>query len=151
MPTFLVKDLTREVPRSPFETLDGIPWLARLIDKVRAMNAGKLGEYTPYPCGGDRHFLATLDLDAEALKTQISGGHTDSEILAWVKSQLPADVDVRLATYREQARTPVTGEMAEYLEGAKQALVQARPGLDVSQVKTFGALICVEEGHPLPQ
>lgn len=151
MPTFTVKDLTREFPRSPYEKLDGIPWLARLIDKARAMKAGQLGEYIPYPCGGDRHFLATLGLDADALKAQIDADKSDAEILSWVKAQLPEDAAARLETYHQQVRTPVTGEMAEYLEGAKKALAEARPELDVSQVKTFGELICVEEGHPLPQ
>ncbi|MEB3221782.1 MAG: DUF5069 domain-containing protein [Candidatus Sericytochromatia bacterium] len=150
MPTFTVKDLTREFPRSPYETLDGIPWLARLIDKARAMKAGKLGEYIPYPCGGDRHFLGTLGLDADALKAEIDADKDDAAILAWVKARLPEDAEARLAAYSEQARAPLTGEMAGWLEGAKQELAAARPELDLSAVTTFGQLICVEEGHPLP-
>jgi hypothetical protein len=146
----MVKDLTREVPRSPYEKLDGIPWLPRLIDKVRAMKAGKLGDYTPYPCGGDRHFLGTLGLDADALKAEIDADKDDAAILAWVKTQLPADAEARLAAYSEQASTPVTGEMAGWLEEAKKAVAAARPELDLDGVKTFGQLICVEEGHPLP-
>jgi hypothetical protein len=150
MPTFTVKDLTREVPRSPYETLGGIPWLARLIDKVRALKAGKLGEYTPFPCGGDRHFLGVLGLDPDALKAEIDADKDDDAIVAWVKAHLPADADARIAGYLEQARAPLSGEMAGWLEEAKKGLGAARPDLDLSGVSTFGQLICVEEGHPLP-
>ena len=74
MQLHVAKDLTREVPRSPYEELDGIPWLARLIDKLRAMLAGTLGEYIPYPCGGDRGFLATVGIEPDALRETIASG-----------------------------------------------------------------------------
>jgi hypothetical protein len=150
MPTFTVKDLTREAPRSPYETMDGIPWLARLIDKVRALKAGTLGEYSVYPCGGDRHFLGALGLDAEALKAEIDADKDDAAILAWVKAHLPADAEARIAAYGAQSRAPLSGEMVGWLEEAKKGLAAARPELDLSGVTTFGQLICVEEGHPLP-
>lgn len=150
MSTQTVKDLTKEYPRSPYEALDGIPWLARLIDKVRALGAGTLGEYTPFPCGGDRNFLGVLGLDAEALKAQIDAGKTDAEIVAWVKAQLPADAATKIEAYRKHSFTAVEGEMATYLAGAKAELAQARPELDLSGVDNFARLICVEEGHPIP-
>ena len=56
MTVILAKDLSKEFPRSPLDELDGLPWLPRLIDKVRALQAGTLGDYTPFPCGGDRGF-----------------------------------------------------------------------------------------------
>lgn len=150
VPPFIVKDLSREVPRSPFDTLDGIPWLPRLIDKARAMKAGKLGEYIPYPCGGDRHFLSTLGLDAAALRAQIEADTPDEAIVHWVRSQLPVDGEARIARYKEQARTPVSGDMAQHLEEAKRALQADRPTLSLAHVTNFAELICAEEGHPLP-
>jgi hypothetical protein len=151
MSTITAKDLTKEFPRSPYDTLAGVPWLPRLIDKVRALNAGKIGEYTPYPCGGDRAFLGAAGLDADALRAQIDAGKTDDEIAAWVKAQLPADVEQRLAGYRQGMHQPVSGEMAEYLAGSKAELAKARPDLDQSKIINFATLICVEEGHPIPQ
>lgn len=150
MSTITVKDLTKECPRSPYEMLGGIPWLARLIDKVRAMQAGKLGEYTPYPCGGDQNFLGTLGLDADALKAEITAGKTDDEILAWVKAHLPADADERIAGYKARAIAPAPPEYTQWLEPAKAALAAARPELDVAPVNNFSWLICLEEGHPYP-
>ena len=38
-------DLTRDVPRSPYDSLGGIVFLPRAIDKARADAAGALGEY----------------------------------------------------------------------------------------------------------
>ena len=38
-------DLTRDAPRSPYESLGGIVFVPRAIDKGRADLAGTLGEY----------------------------------------------------------------------------------------------------------
>ena len=150
MSTTVAKDLTKEFPRSPYEELDGIPWLARLIDKVRALNAGQIGGYTPYPCGGDKGFLAAAGLDADALKAQIDAGKPDAEITAWVKGQLKGDPQAVFAAYRERATTAISDpEMKGYLEGAKADLAKARPDLDLSKADNFARLICLEEGHPL--
>ena len=43
MPAIPAKDLTKEFPRSPLEELDGLPWLPRMVDKVRALQAGTIG------------------------------------------------------------------------------------------------------------
>lgn len=140
-------DLNKEYPRSPFAELDGIPWLARLIDKVRAKHAGTLGDYTPFPCGGDRRFLTTLGLAPEALEAEIKRGASDDEVAAWVKARLAPE---KVREYRQGMLTPVSGEMAGYLQGAVTELAAARPNLDLSGVDSFNKLICLEEGHPIP-
>jgi hypothetical protein len=150
MTTIRAKDLTKEFPRSPLEELDGLPWLPRLIDKVRALQAGTLGEYTPYPCGGDRHFLTVVGVDADQLKARIDSGAGDAEIALWVKGHATPGLDERLAAYRERATTPVTDEMRDYLDEAIHELKAARPDLDTSRVDNFARLICLEEGHPCP-
>lgn len=149
--TITAKDLTQEFPRSPFEQLGGLPWLARMIDKTRALNAGKIGDYTPFPCGGDKNFLASAGLDADAFKAQVDAGRTDEEILAWVQAQMPAEAADRLAAYRARQLQPLADpEMLGYLEGAKADLAKQRPELDVSKIDNWARLICVEEGHPIP-
>ena len=145
------KDLTQEFPRSPYDTLDGIPWLPRLIDKVRALGAGRLGAYTPYPCGGDKSFLAATGLDTDALKAQIDAGKSDAEIVTWVRTQLPADAAERIEAYRRRSFAAVEGEYATYLAGAKAELASQRPDLDLSGVDNFARLICAEEGYAVPQ
>lgn len=148
--TLQAKDLTKEYPRSPLAELNGFPWLPRLIDKVRALKAGTLGAYTPFPCGGDRNFLATAGLDADALKAVIDSGASDEEIGAWAKAHAAPDAAEKLAAYKESQKQPVTGQYLEYLKEAIEELKKERPELDLSAVDNFGRLICVEEGHPLP-
>ena len=150
MQLHVAKDLTREVPRSPYEELDGIPWLARLIDKLRAMLAGTLGEYIPYPCGGDRGFLATVGIEPDALRETIASGADDEAIAAWVRENWAVDAERRLEDYRTRQRGPVAPENAEYFTGARAALAAARPDLDLSAIDNFSKLICAEEGHPQP-
>lgn len=150
MSTIVAKDLAKEFPRSPFEDLGGMPWLARLIDKVRALDAGTLGEYTPFPCGGDRNFLMTLGVEADALKQVISGGASDAEIAEWVKAHWTPGAEERIAGYRAGQREAVTGDYLTYLEGAKAELAKSRPELDLSKITNFAELICVEEGYPVP-
>lgn len=150
MPTIQAKDLTKEFPRSPFEELAGLPWLARMIDKVRALNAGMIGEYTPFPCGGDQNFLRTIGIEPDAIKDVITSGASDEEIGRWVKAHVRPDLEIHLNTYRQSQHAPLEGEMANYLAHAKEELAKARPDLDVSGVKNWAQLICLEEGHKLP-
>ena len=150
MPTITAKDLTKEFPRSPLEELDGLPWLPRLIDKVRALQAGKHGDYTPYPCGGDRHFLGVVGVDADELKALIYSGADDIEIARWVKAHASPGFSERINAYREHALDPLSGEMRDYLDEALRELKTARPDLDSSKVDNFARLLCLEEGHPCP-
>jgi len=150
MPTITAKDLTKEFPRSPLEELDGLPWLPRLIDKVRALKAGTLGDYNPYPCGGDRNFLGVVGIDADQLKTLIDSGASDIEIAQWVKDHATAGFSERISAYREHALAPVSGEYLGYLEGALEGLKTSRPELDTSKVDNFTRLLCLEEGYPCP-
>jgi hypothetical protein len=121
-----------------------------MIDKVRALKAGKIGEYTPFPCGGDQNFLKQVGIEPAAIKEVIDGGASDEEIVDWVKKHASAEASKNLENYRAYARTPHTGEMAGYLQGSIDDLKKTRPELDYSKAITFGHLICLEEGHPLP-
>ena len=150
MPTIPAKDLTKEFPRSPLEELNGLPWLPRLIDKVRALRADTLGDYTPFPCGGDRHFLGVVGVDADQLKAVIDGGAGDTGVAQWVIDHAAPGLDERLADYRERSLAPVSGEMREYLDGALSELKAARPDLDTTRVDNFTRLLCLEEGYPCP-
>ncbi len=52
------------IPRSPKETLAGFAHIPRMLDKARAYNKGKLGEYI-YPCPIDKEVLAFLELSGD--------------------------------------------------------------------------------------
>ena len=77
-------DLTQRPPRSPRLRLGGYALLPRILDKARAANAGKLGEFRYNGRGMDRHFFNFTGLDHEALQAEVAKGGGDGELLAWV-------------------------------------------------------------------
>ena len=79
-------DLTQRPPRSPRARLGGYVLLPRILDKGRALLAGKLGEYHFAGKGMDRHFFNFTGLDHESLKNELAKGGGDGEILAWVQA-----------------------------------------------------------------
>src|SRR4051794_1459954 len=76
-------DLTKRPPRSSRCRLGGYALLPRMLDKGRAVIAGKNGEYH-YNCPLDQHILGFLGLDPEALRTELATGKGDGEILEWI-------------------------------------------------------------------
>ena len=80
-------DLTQHPPRSPRVNLGGFVHLPRMLDKVRAAAAGKLGEFI-YPCPLDQRFFAFTGLHPDALLAEARLGRSDTEMLAWVMQNL---------------------------------------------------------------
>jgi hypothetical protein len=76
-------DLTQHPPRSVRVRLGGYAHLPRLLDKARAVIAGKGGEYH-YNCPLDQRFFAFTGINHEALLAAIKTGKSDTEMLAWV-------------------------------------------------------------------
>lgn len=79
----LAKDLTKEYPRSPRETLAGYVIAARMLDKCRAVLAETAGEYH-FDCPLDDQFLGFTGIHAEEFKAFVATGATDAEVAAWI-------------------------------------------------------------------
>ena len=77
-------DLTKEFPRSPHEKMLGMVSLARVIDKARASNEGKLGEYD-YDCPHDKPLLEFLNVDGATFAKKVAELKTDGGIGDWIK------------------------------------------------------------------
>src|SRR6266704_3318625 len=77
-------DLTQGPPRSPRVRLGGFVILPRMLDKGRALLAGKNGEYN-YACPNDQRFLDFVGIDPDMLKKQLGTGAGDGEILEWIQ------------------------------------------------------------------
>src|SRR4051812_6327695 len=86
-PLLAAPDLTQRPPRSPRVRLGGYVLLPRMLDKGRALLAGKLGEYRFNGKGMDRHFYNFTGISAEALLAELAAGKGDGEIIAWVQEQ----------------------------------------------------------------
>jgi hypothetical protein len=66
-------------------TLDGIPWLPRIIQKARCFLEGALCHDIMYCCGGDRHFLREHGLHpADFLRAVATAKDDDQKILSFV-------------------------------------------------------------------
>ncbi len=79
-------DLTRHPPRSPRTMLGGYVHLPRLLDKARAVAAGKAGDFH-YNCPFDQKFFEFTGLHHKAFMVEIKKGKSDSEMLAYVRKK----------------------------------------------------------------
>ena len=80
-------DLTKSVPRSPYDKLGGVVFLPRAIDKGRAELAGTLGDYISRGGRSGRVFdFLGIPEDGfiEALRTR----PTDAEVWEWVSDRM---------------------------------------------------------------
>jgi hypothetical protein len=147
-------DLTTTVPRSPFDQLDGYAWLPRMIDKARAYFAGTQGEYTAYPCPGDKKFLAFFGIDAAPLGDLIKGGASDEAIAAWIKERSKRTPDDAAAYARGLSAAPRSLLLRLALRVMRRnlgkALAQRYPDRSMAEIHSFARMIALDEGHPIP-
>lgn len=83
-------DLNRRPPRSPYEdSLGGLLGLARMIDKARASNAGRLGLYWyGQDSGIDRRLLKLLGLSQEEFAEALKERDSDDAVIEWLGTRL---------------------------------------------------------------
>ncbi len=94
MINFSAPDLTQHPPRSVRVRLGGYAHLPRLLDKARAVIAGKGGEYH-YNCPLDELFFEFTGINEAVMLAEIKTGKTDVQILEWVNAaakRLPHEV-----------------------------------------------------------
>jgi hypothetical protein len=76
------RDLTVVPPRRWSESLGGITWLPRLIDKARAALNGTLGSYLYGQSPMDRGLLTQLGLSHRAFAVIVKNASDDATVLA---------------------------------------------------------------------
>jgi len=83
-------DLSIAPPRAPRETLAGVVFLPRTIDKVRAtLPGGAIGAYT-IP-GFSAMMLKTLGIDVDAFTDAVAAASTDDDVAAFVRGSASPD------------------------------------------------------------
>lgn len=135
-------DLTRRPPRSPQDKLGGAAWLPRAIDKGRAKLAGTLGEYN-FDCPMDKILFGHLGIDAEAFLSALETRKTDAEMLEWVRANASSFDDEAISRSNEHLLGH--GPSAQSQAYFDQTLERVAPGR--KDIKTWAALIALEEGH----
>jgi hypothetical protein len=80
-------DLTIHPPRSPRTRLGGFVHLPRMIDKARAVLAGKAGDFH-YDCPVDQGLFAFSGVNPDAFLAEVKSGKTDGELLAYFVANL---------------------------------------------------------------
>ena len=96
-------DLTKGPPRSPRETLGGITFLPRTIDKMRANLAGTLGEYKA-KIGYSERLFAFLDMTADEFEAVVAANADDAGVLAALMARAPRSA-AEIEAFNEQARS----------------------------------------------
>jgi hypothetical protein len=86
-------DLTIAPPRSPYEELDGLIFLPRTIDKLRALLPG--GDSGSYFMNGQiqgmsGYLLERLGIAEADLLAAVAAAAADDEVAAWVRSHTDA-------------------------------------------------------------
>lgn len=86
MINFSSPDLTQHPPRSVRVRLGGYVHLCRLLDKSRAVAAGKQGDYK-FNCPLDQRFFAFTGINADEFLAEVKTGKTDLQMLEWVNAK----------------------------------------------------------------
>lgn len=109
-------DLTKQPPRSPRVRVGGYVILARMLDKGRAVIAGKNGEYK-YACPLDQRFLEFAGIEPEALKQQLAAGKADGDILEWIQTNStakPGQAEIAAWSSLQEQRVPTDPDSRQF-------------------------------------
>ena len=118
--TLTAKDLTKEYPRSPRDTLAGYVLAARMLDKCRATIAGTAGEYH-FNCPLDRFLLDFTGIDAELFRSFVAAGAADDEVATWIMQHAAPRPRLEIIKWnnrmRETRLSDAPDPIQEFLEG----------------------------------
>jgi hypothetical protein len=134
------------VPCSPLDETAGLKYFPRMIGKIRLHAAGKLWQdlHANLGKGSDAALTAFLRIDYDALKTRVSAGDSDEEILMWCQEQTRALIDADKLIWNHYVKTLGWNDhITAILEKRK-----ADAGLaDRDDIQTIAHYIDVDEGR----
>ncbi|MBK1854708.1 DUF5069 domain-containing protein [Verrucomicrobiaceae bacterium 5K15] len=111
----LAKDLSKEFPRSPRETIAGYVVATRTLDKCRAVIAGTADEYH-YDCPLDQVFFDFTELDADKFKAFVAEGATDAEVADYIQENAKKREKVEIVKWNNSLRYKSISDMPENLQ-----------------------------------
>ena len=125
-------DLSVRPPRSSYEELDGLMFMPRTIDKLRALlPGGNPGEYIingKIP-GMSGFLLQRLGITEEALSAVVASAKDDTEVAAWLRANTDASQYPAINEALRRIRPKHAGDEAYFREFYKEAIA-ADPQLE---------------------
>ena len=96
-------DLTTRPPRAPRESLAGLAFMPRTIDKLRAeMPGGNMGTYLNRSDGLSAFMCKRIGVDMDELRAVVASAADDEEVAAWLRERVSpeqaAETSAKLAT-----------------------------------------------------
>jgi hypothetical protein len=116
------KDLSREFPRSPRETLAGYVVAARMLDKCRAAIAGTLGEYH-FNCLLDRQFLDFAGIDANQFQAFVATGVDDDAVAKWITEHAKPRPRLEIIKWNNRLRDLRPGDLPDEAQEFLEAYI----------------------------
>jgi hypothetical protein len=104
-------DLTQQPPRGTRETLLGVMFLPRTIDKLRAeLPGGTMGPYMNHDRGFSAYVVRRLGLDMDELRTVVGDARDEADVVAWLRERIDAstveETNRKLQSFTPERMTP---------------------------------------------
>ena len=141
-------DLSLHPPRSPYDELDGLMFMPRTIDKLRALlPGGNPGNYfiNGKILGMSGYLLHRLGITEEALSSVVSSANDETEVAAWLRANTDASQYPAINETLRRVR-PKHAEDEAYFREIYAAVLAADPQLeytldiiDADDRRMFGA------------
>lgn len=91
-------DLTKAPPRAPRVEVDGLAYLPRTIDKLRAaLPGGNLGLYILD--GWSRRMMDTVGVTKEQMLAAVADAQSDEDVAAWLRAHAQMDRYAEFTSY----------------------------------------------------
>jgi hypothetical protein len=124
-------DLTSRPPRGPRETLLGLMFLPRTIDKLRAeLPGGHVGAYLNHDHGFSAYALRRAGIDMEGLRALVASARDEDEVVAWLRERVDpetaAEVNRKLESFTVARMSPDD----QVLIRERHPVMAKRPELD---------------------
>jgi hypothetical protein len=112
-------DLSARPPRGPRETMLGLTFMPRTVDKIRAeLPGGNIGPYLNEPRGISAFMCRRIGVDMDELRAAIAAAKDEPEVEAWLRDRLDpagvAETNRKLESLTLERLSPEDQEMVRH-------------------------------------